>query len=79
VAWGHQEAGFDHDETGRFLCFGWDSAPMVNSHPILQYLITVPIEAVALYAIGNPKGGPEVQKWAIGVIGTLVGFWLRGQ
>jgi hypothetical protein len=48
-------------------------------HALMQYLITVPIEAVALYAVVNPKARPETQKWAFGIIGTLVGFWLRGQ
>jgi hypothetical protein len=52
--------------------------PLAGFPAIMQGLLTFAVGGVALYVIVNPKMKPELQKWAIGIIGTLIGFWLRG-
>jgi hypothetical protein len=52
---------------------------MPNFRPIMQFILSISLLAVALYVIVNPAAPPEAQKWAPGVIGTLIGYWLRGR
>jgi len=51
---------------------------MPNFIQTMQSVLTIAVVGVALYVIINPADRPEAQKWAFGVIGTLIGFWLRG-
>jgi hypothetical protein len=52
---------------------------MAPLRPIMQVLVTLAVLAVAFYVILDPGVAPDTQKWAMGTIGTLLGFWLRGQ
>ena len=44
---------------------------------IMQILISVGLLTAALYVILSGKYEPDVQKWAFGIIGTIVGYWLK--
>jgi hypothetical protein len=46
---------------------------------VMQFILSVSLLAVALYVIVDPAAPSEAQKWAPGVIGTLIGYWLRGR
>jgi hypothetical protein len=47
--------------------------------PVMRFVLSISLLGVALYAIVNPAAPAEAQKWAPGVIGTLIGYWLRGR
>lgn len=53
--------------------------PMPPLRPLMQFILSLTLLAVALYVIVNPTAPPEAQKWAPGIIGTLIGYWLRGR
>ena len=55
------------------------SESMPNLRPLMQFILSPSLLAVALYVIITPAALPEAQKWAPGIIGTLIGYWLRGQ
>jgi hypothetical protein len=50
-----------------------------NLRPIMQFILSVSLLGVASYLVLNPSAPAEAQKWATGIIGTLLGFWLRGR
>jgi hypothetical protein len=52
---------------------------MQNLRPAMQFILSLLVLIVALYAMLNPAAPAETQKWAPGVIGTLIGYWLRGR
>jgi hypothetical protein len=52
---------------------------MSNLRPIMQVVLSIALLAAALYEVLNPSAPAEVQKWATGIIGTLLGFWFRGR
>jgi hypothetical protein len=52
---------------------------MPHLRPLMQFILSVSLLCVALYAIVTPSAPVEAQKWATGIIGTLLGFWLRGR
>ena len=47
--------------------------------PTMQAVLTLSLLATALYVIISPSASAEAQKWAPGIIGTLIGYWLRGR
>jgi len=44
---------------------------------IMMMVVTVSVLASALYVILSAKFDADAQKWAFGVVGVLVGFWLN--
>lgn len=48
-----------------------------TSSGIMQIFISVGLLAAALYVILSKKYDADVQKWAFGVVGTIVGYWLK--
>jgi hypothetical protein len=42
----------------------------------MQILISLVILIAALYIILSKEYNPDIQKWAFGVIGTLISYWL---
>jgi hypothetical protein len=44
---------------------------------IMQVLISLIVLAAALFVILSNKYGADAQKWASGMVGTIVGYWLR--
>jgi hypothetical protein len=47
--------------------------------PLMQGLLTISLMGAALYVMMDRSSPPEAQKWAPGIIGTLIGYWLRGR
>jgi hypothetical protein len=47
----------------------------------MQFILSISLLGAALYLIIDPaaSASAESQKWAPGVIGTLIGYWLRGR
>jgi len=54
-----------------------DVTDATTSAGIMQIFISVGLLATALYVILSKKYDADVQKWAFGVIGTIVGYWLK--
>jgi hypothetical protein len=52
---------------------------MPKLRPIMQAIVSISLLGVALYAMITPSVPAEAQKWAPGVIATLIGYWLRGR
>jgi hypothetical protein len=55
-------------------------APSVRAFNIkttMMVLVSVAVLASSLYIVLSDQYDSESQKWAFGVIGTLLGFWLR--
>jgi hypothetical protein len=40
--------------------------------------VSVIVLVAALYVILNQSYGPDDKKWGYGIVGTIVGYWLRG-
>ena len=51
--------------------------PMPDFRQAIQGIVTISVMGVALYAAVSPSVPPDSQRWAYGIIGTLLGFWLR--
>ena len=47
-----------------------------STREIMQIIITLVILSASLYIILSKKYDADVQKWAYGAIGTVVGYWL---
>lgn len=45
----------------------------------MQGIVTLLILVAALYIILSQKFPPDAEKWAFGVIGTILGFWLNSK
>ena len=43
---------------------------------IMRVLISLVVLAAALYVILSDKYDDDVKKWAFGVVGLIVGYWL---
>jgi hypothetical protein len=50
-----------------------------NPSTAMSILLTLGLGPTAIYIIlsGPARYGDEPTKWAYGIIGTLIGFWLR--
>ena len=44
---------------------------------VMQILVSVIILAAGLIVVLSQDYGPETEKWAFGVMGTVVGYWLN--
>ena len=44
----------------------------------VRVLVTLTVLVCALYIILSKQYEPDQQKWAFGVIGTVLGYWLKG-
>jgi len=44
---------------------------------VMQILVSVIILAAGLFVVLSKDYGPETEKWAFGVMGTVVGYWLN--
>ena len=58
---------------------GFNSNALTGSsgtREIMQIVISVVILGASLYIILSKKYPADVQKWAYGAIGTVIGFWL---
>lgn len=52
--------------------------PADRSSVTVQIVISIVVLAAALYVIAfKPDASDATQKWAIGAVGTLFGFWLK--
>jgi hypothetical protein len=49
----------------------------INFKEIMQVVISVFILGSALYVILSGQYQADEQKWAYGMVGTVVGFWLK--
>ena len=47
-----------------------------RSREVMQIIISLVILGAALYIILSKKYPDDVQKWAFGAIGTVIGYWL---
>lgn len=47
-----------------------------STREIMQIIITLVILGASLYIILSKKYDADVQKWAYGAIGTVIGYWL---
>lgn len=47
-----------------------------NSREAMQIIISLVILAASLFIILSKKYDADIQKWAYGAIGTVIGFWL---
>ena len=45
----------------------------------VQIVISLIVLAAALYAILSQRYTPDVQKWAFGTVGLILGYWLPAQ
>ena len=45
---------------------------------IMRVLVTVVVGYIAIGIIRSPTHDPEADKWAYGILGTLVGHWFSG-
>jgi len=62
----------------RFAAFAPLGATDVSTPAgIMQILISIGLLVAALYVILSKKYDGDVQKWAFGVVGTIVGYWLK--
>ncbi len=43
----------------------------------MQVIISFVLLAAALYVILSKKFDTDTQKWAFGIVGTIVGYWLK--
>lgn len=48
-----------------------------NQKPWMQIIISLALMSTALIVILNTRYGPKDKHWAYGILGTLIGFWLR--
>jgi hypothetical protein len=48
-----------------------------NQKPWMQIIVSLALMAASLFVILNTGYGPKDKHWAYGIIGTLVGHWLR--
>ena len=44
---------------------------------VMQIMISFVLLAAALYVILSKKFDVDTQKWAFGIVGTIVGYWLK--
>jgi hypothetical protein len=49
-----------------------------NIRLTISVVISLIILLAALWVILSNRYPPKVEHWAYGIIGTIVGFWLRG-
>jgi len=55
----------------------WVGAPVASdSRTVMQVIISLIVLTSALIVILSKKYPDDVQKWAFGVVGTIVGYWL---
>jgi hypothetical protein len=47
-----------------------------GSREVMQIIISLVILGASLYIILSKKYDDDVQKWAFGAIGTVIGYWL---
>lgn len=47
-----------------------------KSREIMQIIISLVVLVASLYIILSKKYDNDVQKWAFGAIGTVIGYWL---
>ena len=47
-----------------------------GSREVMQIIISLVILGASLYIILSKKYDGDVQKWAFGAIGTVIGYWL---
>jgi len=48
----------------------------VEPRLVMQIVVSLVVLAAGLYVILSQVFDPDVQKWAFGVVGTVVGYWL---
>jgi hypothetical protein len=54
------------------------AAPItINARTIMMIVVSVLVLCSSLFVILSKQYDGESQKWAFGVIGTILGFWLR--
>ena len=49
----------------------------VVTREFMQVIISITMLLVSLYVILSLKYGPKDKHWAYGVVGTLIGYWLK--
>ena len=57
------------------ICFRADTE---NSTLWMRIIVTLTVLLCALYTIFSKHYEADQQKWAFGVIGTVLGYWLKG-
>ena len=62
-----------------FLGLRQKRTALVLSDPrlIMQIVVSLVVLGAALYVILSKQYETEAQKWASGVVGTVIGYWLR--
>ena len=50
--------------------------PVGTVRTVMQIAMSIIVSAAALYVILSKKYDADVQKWAYGAIGTVMGYWL---
>lgn len=50
---------------------------MIDAKTLMMVLVSILVLGSSLYVILSMQYDSESQRWAFGVIGTILGFWLR--
>ena len=45
----------------------------------MQILVSVALLGAALYVILSKQYASDDAKWAYGIVGTIIGYWLKGK
>ena len=48
----------------------------IDARAAMQVIVSLVVLGAALYVILSKKYPDDVQKWAFGVVGMIVGYWL---
>jgi hypothetical protein len=50
---------------------------MINVKTMMMVLVSIAVLGASFYIILSREYDSDSEKWAFGVVGTIVGFWLR--
>ena len=53
------------------------AAPTGRTPAVMQIVVSVLVLAAGLWVMLSGRYDADVEKWAAGAIGTVVGFWLK--
>ncbi len=53
-------------------------SPNYHADLWMQVIVTLLVLFAGLYVILNPHYAADDKKWAYGIVGTVVGYWLKG-
>lgn len=54
------------------------AASAVTYEVYMPGIVSLVMGVFAIYLLLNKKTDPDTRKWAFGILGTIVGYWLKG-